>query len=62
MRASLSFLPADDPQLLVLVVIDEPKRGYYGSTVAGGTFANIASFAARHLDIAPSKGVSVLKD
>lgn len=58
----IGFLPAEDPQLLVLVVIDEPKRGYYGSTVAGGTFANIASFAARHLDIAPSKGVSVLKD
>ena len=62
MGSFVGFLPADDPQLLVLVVIDEPKRGYYGSTVAGGTFANIASFAARHLDIAPSKGVSVLKD
>ena len=58
----VGYLPADDPQLLVLVVIDEPKRGYYGSTVAGGSFASVASFAARHLDIAPSKGVSVLKN
>lgn len=58
----IGYLPADDPQLVVLVVIDEPKKGYYGSTVAGGAFANIASFAGRHLDIAPSKGVTVLKN
>lgn len=58
----VGFLPAEDPQLLVLVVIDEPKNGYYGSVVAGGTFANIASFSAHHLDIAPSQGVKVLEN
>lgn len=62
MGSFIGFLPADDPQLVVLVVIDEPKRGYYGGTVAGGAFADIAGFAARHLDIAPSKGVTVLKN
>lgn len=62
MGSFIGFLPADDPQVVVLVVIDEPKRGYYGGTVAGGAFAEIAGFAARHLDIAPSKGVTVLKD
>lgn len=50
----IGFLPADDPELLVLVIIDEPKEGYYGGTVAGGAFSRIAAFAASHLDIAPS--------
>ncbi|MBK5210752.1 MAG: penicillin-binding protein 2 [Coriobacteriia bacterium] len=56
----IGYLPAEDPQLLVLVVIDEPSAGYYGSTVAGGAFAKIASFSASHLGIAPSKGVKVI--
>jgi len=56
----IGYLPADDPQLLVLVVIDEPRAGYYGSTVAGGAFARISSFSASHLGIAPSKWVKVI--
>ena len=49
----VGFLPADDPQLLVLVVLDEPKAGYYGGYVSEIAFENIATFAAAHLGIAP---------
>ena len=30
----LGFFPADDPQYLVLVIVDEPQGAYYGSVVA----------------------------
>jgi stage V sporulation protein D (sporulation-specific penicillin-binding protein) len=30
----VGFMPADDPQYLVLVIVDEPQGAYYGSTVA----------------------------
>lgn len=49
----IGYLPADDPQLLVLVVLDEPTAGYYGGYVSEIAFENIATFAAAHLGIAP---------
>ena len=30
----VGFFPADDPQYLALVIVDEPQGSYYGSTVA----------------------------
>ena len=30
----VAVAPAEDPQILVYVVIDEPVNGYYGGTVA----------------------------
>ena len=47
----MGFVPADDPQLLVTVFIDEPRNGFFGSQVAGPPFANIATFTARYLGI-----------
>ncbi len=51
----IGYLPAEDPQLLVYVILDEPKNAYYGVTVATPTFNDVATFAAEHLRIAPSK-------
>lgn len=50
----IGALPAEDPQLLVYVVLDEPKRGYYGVQVATPAFNEVAAFAAEHLRIPPS--------
>lgn len=50
----IGYLPADNPQLLVFIALDEPKAGYYGGAVAGPTFARIASFAAAHLELSPN--------
>jgi cell division protein FtsI/penicillin-binding protein 2 len=47
------FLPAEDPRVLVVVMLDEPSNGYYGGPLAGPAFANIASFAASQLRVAP---------
>lgn len=30
----LGFFPADDPQYLALIIVDEPQGAYYGSVVA----------------------------
>jgi cell division protein FtsI/penicillin-binding protein 2 len=50
----IGFLPADNPQLLCLVVIDGPQTdGRWGNTVAGPVFNAIAIEAARYLGIAP---------
>jgi cell division protein FtsI/penicillin-binding protein 2 len=47
------FFPADDPELCILVLFDEPKHGYYGGTVAGPVFQRIARRAAKYLNIPP---------
>jgi cell division protein FtsI (penicillin-binding protein 3) len=49
----VGMVPADDPQLVILVVVDEPSKAYYGSTVAAPAFARIADFALKHLEIPP---------
>lgn len=52
----VGFLPADDPQLTILVVIDDPKTDQWGGTVAAPVFQRIAAEAVRHLGI-PSRGM-----
>ena len=39
----VGFAPADDPKLLVAVIVDDPKGDYYGGTVAAPAFGEIAS-------------------
>lgn len=51
----IGFLPADNPQLLCLVVVDSPQTdGRWGNTVAGPVFNAIAMEAARYLGIVPN--------
>jgi cell division protein FtsI (penicillin-binding protein 3) len=47
----VGFAPADDPQLLVAIVVDEPKGDHYGGTVAAPAFGEIAKFALPYLGI-----------
>lgn len=48
------FLPAEDPRLLILVAIYEPRGNIYGGSVAAPAFSHIAQFAVAHLKIPPS--------
>jgi cell division protein FtsI (penicillin-binding protein 3) len=52
----VGFLPADDPRLVILVVLYDVPRGSFGGIVAAPVFSEIASDALRHLDITPSPG------
>ncbi|MBI3810432.1 MAG: penicillin-binding protein 2 [Nitrospirae bacterium] len=47
------FLPADDPKLCILVMVDEPRTVHWGGTVAAPAFQRIAAQAVRHLGILP---------
>jgi cell division protein FtsI (penicillin-binding protein 3) len=50
----IGFAPANDPQLLCAVVVNEPSSGsIFGGTVAAPAFAQIMSFALPYLGIAP---------
>ncbi|HEX5365829.1 MAG TPA: penicillin-binding protein 2, partial [Acidimicrobiales bacterium] len=47
------FLPADDPQLSVIVVIDEPATSPYAARVAAPAFADIGRYAVRTMGVPP---------
>jgi cell division protein FtsI/penicillin-binding protein 2 len=47
------YLPADDPQVLVLVIIDQPTTSKWGSKTAAPTFSRIAQQLAVMLNIPP---------
>ncbi|MBT8042855.1 MAG: penicillin-binding protein 2 [Pontiella sp.] len=55
------FLPVENPEISIIVVADDPgvftesgrKIKYYGGTVCGPAFREIAEFAVRYLRIAP---------
>jgi cell division protein FtsI/penicillin-binding protein 2 len=49
----IGFFPADNPELCISVVMDEPKEGYYGGKVCGPAFRNIAERCASYLNIPP---------
>jgi cell division protein FtsI/penicillin-binding protein 2 len=51
----IGFFPADNPELLIYVCVDEPDKakGYYGGQVAAPSFRNIAEKAANYLNIRP---------
>ncbi|MDO8915364.1 MAG: penicillin-binding protein 2 [Coriobacteriia bacterium] len=47
------FLPAVDPRIVIVVIIDEPTKGIYGGTVAAPSFSRVAEFSVAHLKILP---------
>ena len=48
----VGFLPADDPRLLILVVLYDVGHGHFGGLVAAPVFSEIASGALRDLNVA----------
>ncbi len=48
----VGIVPAQHPQLVVLVAVDQPHP-YWGGTVAAPAVRDIAEFALQHLNIAP---------
>jgi cell division protein FtsI/penicillin-binding protein 2 len=51
----IGFFPADNPEICVAVMMDEPKEGYYGGQVSGPVFKQIAERIANYLNIPPDK-------
>ena len=47
----IGFAPAQDPRLLVAVIVDEPQGEIYGGSVAAPAFGKIAAFALPYLGV-----------
>jgi len=54
----VGFAPADNPAVVIYVMLDEPHPQYFGGTVAGPAFKEIASATLRYLQI-PTQEESV---
>jgi len=52
------FFPADNPQVCISVVLDEPEKekGYFGGAIAAPIFKMIAEQTAKYLKIRPDRG------
>ena len=51
----IGFVPAVDPRIVVVVVINEPRKGQYGGIVAAPAFRRIAEQSLYCLNVAPDK-------
>ncbi len=47
----IGFAPAQNPQLLVSVIVDQPQGDIYGGSVAAPAFGKIAAFALPYLGV-----------
>jgi len=47
----LGFIPAEDPEIAILVVIDEPRGNHFGSIVAAPAFKRIAHETVNYMNI-----------
>jgi membrane peptidoglycan carboxypeptidase len=59
----IGFVPAEEPEAVILVMVDNPKGGkIYGSTVAGPAFKSIAQSVIRRLRIPPTAAMARDRD
>lgn len=58
----LGFAPAADPQVMVLVMIDEPEGIYYGGTIAAPVAGEILENILPYLGIHPDYSEEELKE
>jgi membrane peptidoglycan carboxypeptidase len=49
----IGFVPAEDPKLVILVVLYDVPRGHFGGLVAAPVFSEIASDALARMAVAP---------
>ena len=50
----IGFAPADDPEIVVQVMLQDPKAGHYGSVLGGPVFKTVMSYALEELKVPPS--------
>jgi len=53
MASFVGFVPVEEPQLVILVMVDEPQLLRWGSQAAGPVFRRIAQEALRYLQVPP---------
>ncbi|WP_371779355.1 peptidoglycan D,D-transpeptidase FtsI family protein [Streptosporangium subroseum] len=50
----VGFAPADKPRLVVLAVVQDPQKGYYGGEIAAPVFKQVMTFALKSKKIPPT--------
>jgi cell division protein FtsI (penicillin-binding protein 3) len=55
----VGFAPADEPRLVMLVMLDEPRNEKWGSEAAAPIFASIGGEVLRYLDVLPRDAAPV---
>lgn len=50
----IGFIPVHEPKYVIYVVVDNPKKTYYGSQVAAPVFSKVGSYLARKDGFAPN--------
>lgn len=58
----VGFLPADQPRLVIMVMVDEPRGSKYGGVVAAPIFAAIGRAALERLGIVPPAPDDLLQE
>lgn len=56
----VGFVPASEPRIVAIVVIGEPKGGYYGGTVAAPVFKELADATLAYLRV-PREDINYLR-
>ncbi|APG25356.1 MAG: penicillin-binding transpeptidase domain-containing protein [Syntrophotalea acetylenica] len=51
----VGFAPVENPRLVIMVMVDEPRSQVYGGLVAAPVFSRIAGQALRYLGVPPSE-------
>jgi cell division protein FtsI/penicillin-binding protein 2 len=58
----IGYLPASDPEISILVSLDDPSGGaYYGGTVSGPVFQRVAAKAVEYLGLHPTQPLTSSK-
>ena len=52
------YVPADDPELSMVIVVDEPQGAFYASAVAAPVFSKVGHYALRILGVPPDGSIA----
>ncbi len=53
------IMPMDNPQLVIVAVVDEPTAGYYGGVVAAPVVQVVGEKALKFMNILPRQGIGI---
>ncbi len=51
------YVPADDPEISMVIVVDEPQGSFYASAVAAPVFSKVGHYALRILAVPPDGSI-----
>ncbi len=52
----IGMAPANNPSIVVAVIVDNPRNGHYGGVIAGPVFREVTNFALQKLKVMPQGG------